>query len=127
MTIPATRVTVIIATYNRATMLDECLDHLGRQRFSPGDQVIVVDNGSTDETSDVIARHRRRYAVPLHLMHESRPGKSRAIARASTVATGDILAFTDDDVNVEEDWLEAVRDAMADPVVALVGGPVRPR
>jgi GT2 family glycosyltransferase len=127
LTIPAARVTVIIATYNRAAMLDECLDHLRRQRFSPGDEVIVVDNGSTDETPAVIARHQRRYAVPLCLVHEARPGKSRAIARAFTVATGDILAFTDDDVNVEADWLDAVRDAMADPVVALVGGPVAPR
>jgi GT2 family glycosyltransferase len=127
MTIPATRVTVIIATYNRATMLDECLDHLGRQRFSPGDQVIVVDNGSTDDTAAVAARHQIRYPVPLSLLHESTPGKSRAVARALAAAAGDVLAFTDDDVNVEDDWLDAVRDAMADPAVALLGGPVRPR
>jgi GT2 family glycosyltransferase len=121
------RITVIIATYHRAALLDECLDHLRRQRFAPGDEVIVVDNGSTDDTTAVVARHQARVAVPLHLLHEHRPGKSHAIARALATATGDILAFTDDDVNVDDDWLEALRDAMADPAVALVGGPVRPR
>jgi glycosyltransferase involved in cell wall biosynthesis len=127
VTLPTTRVTVIIATYNRAALLDGCLHHVGRQRFSPGDEVIVVDNGSTDDTAAVVTRHQRRGTAPLQLLHESMPGKSRAIARALDVATGDILAFTDDDANVDDDWLEAVRDVMADPGVALAGGPVRPR
>jgi GT2 family glycosyltransferase len=127
LTIRPARVTVIIATYNRAALLDECLDHLCWQRFLPGDEVIVVDNGSTDGTAAVVTRQQRRYGVPLRLVHESTPGKSRAIARALAVATGEVLAFTDDDVNVDSGWLDAVRGAMADAAVALVGGPVRPR
>jgi GT2 family glycosyltransferase len=120
-------VSVVIATYNRAALLDECLEHLGRQRFSAGDEVIVVDNASTNDTAALVRRRQIGYAVPLHLLHESTPGKSRAIARALAAAAGDILVFTDDDVNVEEGWLDAVRDGMADPAVALVGGPVKPR
>ncbi len=120
-------VTVIVATFNRAALLDECLDHLRRQRFSPGDEVIVVDNGSTDDTAAVVARHQIQDAVALRLIHESLPGKSRAIARALAVATGDVLAFTDDDVDVDDTWLDAVRSAMSDREVALAGGPVRPR
>jgi GT2 family glycosyltransferase len=120
-------VSVVIATYNRAALLDECLAHLGTQRFSAGDEVIVVDNGSTDETAAVVARHQATFAAPLQLIHESRPGKSRAIARALAVASGDVLAFTDDDVNVDARWLDAVRDAMTDPEIALLGGPVVPR
>ncbi len=120
-------VSVIVATFNRAALLDDCLEHLRRQRFAPGDEVIVVDNGSTDDTAAVVTRHQSRDGVPLRLLHESMPGKSRAIARALAVATGDILAFTDDDVNVDQEWLDAVRAAMADSEVALAGGPVRPR
>jgi GT2 family glycosyltransferase len=120
-------VSVIIATFNRAALLDDCLDHLRRQRFAPGDEIIVVDNGSTDHTAAVVAHHQIGEGVPLRHLHESTAGKSRAIARALAVATGDILAFTDDDVNVGEDWLDAVRSAMADRDVALAGGPVRPR
>src|SRR6185437_5977924 len=48
-------ISVVIATYNRATLLAECLQYLSRQRFCPGDEVIVVDNGSTDDTPRVIA------------------------------------------------------------------------
>jgi len=120
-------ISVIIATYNRAALLDECLDHLRRQRFEPGDEVIVVDNGSTDDTSAVIGRHQRLSAVPLRHLEERAAGKSRALARALAVASGDILAFTDDDVDVEEGWLGAIRTAMVDPGVALIGGPVDPR
>jgi glucosyl-dolichyl phosphate glucuronosyltransferase len=118
---------VIIATRDRHQLLDECLAHLARQPFAPGDEVIVVDNGSIDDTSAVIARHARGYRVPLRHFDERRPGKSHALAAALAVAKGDVLAFTDDDVNVEPSWLSAIRSAMADPTIALIGGPVAPR
>lgn len=121
------RVSVIIATYNRAAHLDECLGRLRRQRFRPGDEVIVVDNGSTDETGQVVARHQAVWTAPLQLLHEARPGKSHAIARALGAVSGDVLAFTDDDVNVGDAWLDAIRVAMSDPAVALAGGPVAGR
>jgi GT2 family glycosyltransferase len=121
------RISVIIATFNRAVLLDECLEHLGRQKFIEGDEVLVVDNGSTDSTPSVIARHRRSLSVPLRHLEESRPGKSAALAHALALADGEILAFTDDDVNVGDKWLEELRGAMANAEVALIGGPVVPR
>jgi len=120
-------VSVVIATFNRAALLAECLEHLSRQPFADGDEVIVVDNASTDETARVIEAARAAFIVPLHHLDEPAPGKSRAIARAMTIASGDVLAFTDDDVNVEAGWLAAVRAVMRDDDVALVGGPVLPR
>src|SRR6202158_5791012 len=121
------RISVIIATFNRAALLDECLDHLGRQRFVDGDEVIVVDNGSTDSTPSVIARHRGTFCVPLRHLEERRPGKSAALAHALALADGEILAFTDDDVNVGDRWLAEVRGAMTNGGGALIGGPVVPR
>jgi glucosyl-dolichyl phosphate glucuronosyltransferase len=120
-------VSVIVATYNRAAMLDECLTHLLAQRFAPGDEVIVVDNGSSDDTPSVIGRHQRASPVAFAGLCESRPGKSHAVTRAVAAATGDILAFTDDDVNVGSGWLETLRTAFTDATVALAGGPVVPR
>jgi GT2 family glycosyltransferase len=121
------RISVIIATFNREALLDECLQHLRVQRFQSGDEVIVVDNGSTDGTCAVIEQHAAGYPVPLRYLHEVKPGKSIAVSRAVAVAAGDVFAFTDDDVNVDAGWLEALRMAIADPAVALVGGRVRPR
>jgi glucosyl-dolichyl phosphate glucuronosyltransferase len=120
-------VSIVIATFNRAALLSECLDRLARQPFAAGDEVIVVDNASTDETPRVIEAARSAFAVPLRHLDEPAAGKSRAIARAMDVASGDVLAFTDDDVNVGEGWLEAIRRCMDDGSVALAGGPVAPR
>src|SRR5690606_4024003 len=55
---------VIIATYNRAALLDDCLRHLAKQDFAPGDEVIVVDNGSTDGTGDIVRRRQPTFPVP---------------------------------------------------------------
>lgn len=127
MTAAPGRVSVIIATYNRAALLDECLTHLGVQRFAAGDEVIVVDNGSADATAAVVARHQRSWKTPLRLLHVTRPGKSHAIAQALDDAAGDLLAFTDDDVNVGAEWLETLRAALSDPAIAIAGGPVAAR
>lgn len=122
-------ISTIIATCNRSDLLNEALDHLARQRFAPGDEVIVVDNASTDGTASVIDRHERTFPVPLRHLHEGRQGKSHALAAALGLATGQILAFTDDDVHVDPLWLQAIRDAMSvkGNSLALVGGPVLPR
>jgi len=121
------RVSVIIATYNRAGLLDECLTHLRRQPFGPDDEVIVADNASTDSTPVMVAAHQSRAGVTLRYVHVPRPGKSFALQDAVAGASGDLLAFLDDDVLVDEGWLPAIRAAMQDPAVTLAGGPVLPR
>lgn len=118
------RVSVIIATFNRATLLETCLAYLERQPFAPGDEIIVVDNGSTDRTARIVADAAARLEVPVRYLFEPTPGKSEALARALEVAAGDVFVFTDDDVFVGPRWLQAIRDRMGDPSVALMGGPV---
>lgn len=120
-------ISVVIATFNRAVLLDECLQHLAHQRFAPGDEVIVVDNGSTDATEQVLGHRATTFPVPLRRIVEHHPGKSHALTAGLAVASGDIIALTDDDVNVSSGWLGAMRAAFTDPQVALVGGPVAPR
>jgi glycosyltransferase involved in cell wall biosynthesis len=120
-------VSIIIATYNRASLLDECLHHLARQTFERGDEVLICDNASTDLTAAVVARQAPTFPAPLSRIVEPRPGKSYAVASALSVASGDIIAFTDDDVNVSPDWMSELRRALTDGDVALAGGPVDPR
>ena len=76
---------VIIATYNRADLLDECLQHLARQPFSNGDEVLIADNGSTDDTAAVVAHRAARFPVALSRIVVPTPGKSHAVAAAPDV------------------------------------------
>jgi GT2 family glycosyltransferase len=121
------RLSVVIATYSRASLLNECLRHLASQRFQDGDEVIVVDNGSVDDTAGIVRTHQVTFPTTLHLLTELQPGKSHALARALAVAQGEVVAFLDDDVNVGVGWLDVVRDTMVDTSVALMGGRVEPR
>ncbi len=118
---------VVIATFNRASLLREALDCLARQAFHPGDEVVVADNGSTDDTPAVLREAASRFPVPLQTVHEATPGKSHAIARAVAAARGDVLAFIDDDVFVAGDWVERIHAIFAEGDVDLAGGRVLPR
>src|SRR5262245_30025795 len=114
-------ISVVIATYNRAPLLEAALDRLSRQSFTAGDEIIVVDNGSTDATADVIARASARAAIPLHAVRETTPGKTPALNAGLVIARGDLLALTDDDVLVADDWVPVMRRIFEDRAVALVG------
>jgi glycosyltransferase involved in cell wall biosynthesis len=123
-----TTATVLIATYNRAGLLDETLDSIRELRVAAGRrwEVIVVDNNSTDGTRAVVERQARDYPVPLRYLFEARQGRSTALNTGIVASAADVIAMTDDDVRVEPGWLDAACDALEDPSVAYAGGPVSP-
>jgi glycosyltransferase involved in cell wall biosynthesis len=89
-----TSVTAIIATYNRAHYLGEAIDSVLGQTVAPA-QVIVVNDGSTDATADVL----RRYAGRIEVIEQENGGKSRALNRAMPRARGAyVWIFDDDDI-----------------------------
>jgi glycosyltransferase involved in cell wall biosynthesis len=123
--------TVLIATYNRASLLDETLQSLRAIRMSPGRtwDVIVVDNNSSDGTRAVVERHAGDFPVPVRYVFEAAQGRSSAMNAGIAAASGTIVAMTDDDVRVDAGWLDAACDALLDPrdpAVAYAGGPVMP-
>ena len=119
-------VSVVIATHNRASLLRSTLERLRCQQFEPGDEVIVVDNASTDDTAEVIQLAANEFRVPLRQIHDLSPGKAPALNAAIAAAQGDVLALTDDDVLVGEDWIAIIRRLFEDRSLALVGGRVDP-
>jgi glucosyl-dolichyl phosphate glucuronosyltransferase len=123
--------TILIATYNRAALLDRTLGSIRRLRMAPDRlwDVIVVDNNSTDGTQDVVERHARDFPVPLRYLRETRQGRSSALNAGIAAARGTVIAMTDDDVIVDEGWLEAACDTLLRPVdheIGYAGGPVAP-
>ena len=87
-------ISVVIATRDRAALLERTLDALCGQ-LSPGCpfEILVVDNGSVDATSAVVAAAAHRSHVPVVYLREEKPGKSHALNTAVAHARGDLLAF----------------------------------
>jgi GT2 family glycosyltransferase len=110
---------VVIATKDRAALLDEALASLRAQESAPEYELVVVDNGSSDATAEVARRHGAVYAF----VKEPNRGKARnaGIARAS----GDAIVFVDDDVVTPPHFLAAHAKAhAADTVPLAVSGPI---
>lgn len=121
------RFTVAICTWNRAPLLSRVLDRLARIRYPSGSwEVVVVNNGSTDDTEHILDVFADR--LPLRRAFEPAPGLSHARNCAVRHATGDYIVWTDDDVLVDVEWLSAYERAVERHTEAAVfGGPVRPR
>src|SRR6185503_12073323 len=95
--------TVLICTYNRATLLGETLDTLARCRTRElAWDVLVVDNNSSDETRQVVTSRIASYPVVLRYLFEPRQGKSNALNTGLAATDAAVIAFTDDDVRVDE-------------------------
>ncbi len=119
---------VILCTYNRAAVLRGTLRSLGALRGAatlPW-ELIVVDNHSTDATRDTIDAFRRTRSLPLVSVFEARQGKSHALNTGLAHARGDIVAFTDDDVTLDAQWLVEVARAFARPACQAIGGRIVP-
>jgi glycosyltransferase involved in cell wall biosynthesis len=119
----AARVSVVISTYQRAELLPELIAALERQAFPLDDlEVVIVDNGSTDGSFDVLQRLARSSSLrmkPVRL--ERNEGSSGGRNAGWRAASGDIVAFTDDDCLPEPDWLRAGLAAMDEGIVLVQG------
>jgi glycosyltransferase involved in cell wall biosynthesis len=122
-----TSMTVAICTWNRAQLLDQTLAEMRKLRIPSGVEweLLIVNNNCTDNTDEVICRHQR--TLPIRRLYEPKPGLSHARNCAAAAARGDLVLWTDDDVLVDEKWLETVADASARyPEASGFGGPIQP-
>lgn len=113
-------ISVVVCTLNRAPILRVALGSLAAQTLDPDlFEVIVVDNGSTDETREVA----ESFPANFRYVRETEPGLSHARNRGCREALGDYVAYTDDDCRLPPGWLEAARKAIEDLSPSVFGGP----
>lgn len=119
---------MIVPTHNRAALLDDALSTLAAQEGPlPGWEIVVVDDGCTDDTPAVVDRHAAR-GLPVRRVHQPNAGLNAARNRGAEETQGDVLAYLDDDVLVPPGWARALTEAFAaHPDAAGAGGPVRLR
>lgn len=104
-------ISVIVPTYNNASILSKSLSTWTKQSICVSDyEVIVVDNNSKDNTQDVIQEFETRYNN-IHYLKEIRPGATNARHTGARVAKGEILVFADDDGLYNTECLVAIADA----------------
>lgn len=120
-------ISVVVCTYSRNESLRRCLSAF-EELLVPSDlnwEIIVLDNNSSDTTSDVLSEFRDRKKLPLTYMFEARQGKSYALNRGVTQSRGNLIAFVDDDCLVEKNWLRFLNEEFhADPTLSGIGGRV---
>lgn len=110
-------VSVIIPTFNGGSGLAPSIGSLHRQTLRPV-EIIVVDDGSTDETRAVAERARAQGLVDIVICHGTRCGRSAAINAAARFASGDLLLTVDADTIFESTAVARLAAAFSDPRVA---------
>ena len=112
------RFSVVVPTYNRVSTLRQCLKGLLIQDH-PDYEIIVVDDGSTDGTAEVLMQE----FSSIRYFQQKNAGPAAARNRGLQAATGEIIAFTDDDCLTPPDWLtQLAAGYIRHSEVAGVGG-----
>ncbi len=110
-------VSVIVCSYNGGKTLARCLESLGQLNY-PAYEVILVDDGSTDDTAQIAARFPEvRYVC------QTNHGLSHARNHGAAVAKGEVFAYTDSDCMADRDWLYYLMSTLLSGDYAGVGGP----
>jgi glycosyltransferase involved in cell wall biosynthesis len=121
------RVSVVICAYNAERTMDACLESLRTLNY-PDYEVIVVNDGSKDQTLAISERHQAAYAAdpkapPLRIVSQENKGLSVARNVGAAAATGEIVAYTDSDCVPDPDWLAFLVYRFVRSGFVAVGGP----
>lgn len=101
------RVAVVVATYSRAHLLPRLVTALEQQRHPPDFEVVIVDDGSKDETWDTLQRLAASSSITIRPVRlPANRGPAAARNQGWRAADADYVAFTDDDCAPEPDWLQ---------------------
>jgi glycosyltransferase involved in cell wall biosynthesis len=103
---------IVIPTYNRQPILEKCLRALERQTYSGSYEVVVVDDGSTDDTIPWLQQQAERFPH-VRLLQQNHQGPAAARNLGVEQAAGDTIVFIDSDLVVTDTFLQAHTEAIA--------------
>ena len=117
-------VSIAVCTRDRAAKITEFLEVAAKISAERSWELVIVDNGSSDETPGVLARERATFPVPLTIVSDPTPGVARARNRGWQASTAPIVVFTNDDCYLPVDYVDRYAEAFeADERLGFVGGP----
>lgn len=115
-------VSIVIPTYNRSRSLERALRSIGKHPFGRSFDVTVIDDGSPDNTREMLSGLQGEMPYPLrfHTQSNAGPATARNLGIAST--KGLYVVFLDDDHEVLPGWLDALCEPLSDPGIGIVNG-----
>lgn len=118
-------ISIVLAAHNAAPTIGITLDAFcALEPPESGYEIIVVDNNSSDNTSEIAKSYEAR--LPITVLWEARQGKNRAVNRGIEAAAGDLILLTDDDVIPDPSWLKVYEaGAKKYPDCSVFAGQVR--
>jgi glycosyltransferase involved in cell wall biosynthesis len=117
------QLSLVICTRNRASQLAETLQVLAKLQYEAPWELVIVDNGSKDETQNIIKTYEKNFVLKIAI--EPQAGLGRAHNRGWRMSQGEIIAFTDDDCYPTDDFLSSVaRCFEVEPRLGFMGGRV---
>jgi hypothetical protein len=119
-------ISVLLATHNGSSTIGRFLEAIAVvEPPCCGWELVVVDNGSTDDTAEILRRFERQ--LPLRIFEHAARGKNRALNKGLEHVCGDVIVLTDDDVLPDRKWLTKIFEyASNNPDVDLFGGKILP-
>ncbi|WP_189577542.1 glycosyltransferase family 2 protein [Marinobacter zhanjiangensis] len=118
------KISIVICTRNRGQKITKTLASLENCNYKGFWEIILVNNGSTDETEKLVNDYIRNTKLKITLVNEDKPGLSRARNRGIAYSKGEILAFTDDDCYPSNDFLDKIDSVFEDSTIDYSGGKV---
>ena len=120
-------ISIILCTRDRARDLSKTLESIAQVQMPVRHSVelLVVDNGSRDQTAEVVKQWHSPVGMEVHYVYVGTPGKGYAYNAGIREAKGDILLFTDDDVRFPDHWIEGMVAPIENGQADAVAGGVR--
>lgn len=116
-------ISVVIPAYNEERTISKCLSSLVAQVTNKKFEVILVDNNSTDKTSEIASKFKSK--LDLKIVLEKEKGRGAARRAGCATARGEIILSTDADTTFPSNWVEGMSDALVKSGAVAINGTCR--